>query len=382
MANEFEEITHSGGIIELTLHVDDLGNKGISFGWRNSRPVPMALIGYYVLHPGVVIESLPFGGIGAPFPEPSIPGCIPMLMGSDSEGMFGHNCPHCSGYWRSEHAPNFCPYCGTSAGSEQFLSEAQRHYAAYYCEKWSEAVSQIESGTIEINLDEVADATIGKVEKPAFYISDERQQTQLKCTSCGEFNDILGRFGHCSSCFTRNDLIIFEREVVAPARECLSKGESAERPLKDLVSGFEVLVKSYLKALSNHVPLTPERRGKANQDNYSPNTSYRVFLDVFGIDIRKGIAAEQVELHSLLHARRHVFEHNGGVVDQKYLDQTGDESVKLLQKITQAAPQIFELANVLLKSAENIHAGFHSIFPAKQELIEYYRKRQELNPKV
>lgn len=377
MPTEFEEIAHSGGVVELTLHVDAAGNRSISFGWRHSRPVPAVLVSYYVLHPGLVIEPFNATGLGTPFPAPSVPGSIPMLLSSDSEGKFGHNCHRCSGYWRGEPWANFCPYCGVSGQSQDFLSHAQRSYAQFYCEKWDEAVSQGESGSIEINLDEIADSTLGLVERPAFYISDERQQTLLRCASCNALNDIIGRFGHCSECFTRNDLTVFEKEVVDESRQRMRNGESAERQLKEIISGFEVLLRNYMRALINYVPLIPERRDQVSKDNYSPDSAATAFLDVFGINIRRGIDDDEWSLFKRFYERRHVHEHNGGVVDKRYLDNTQDSSVRIGQRIQESVGEVNNLASIALKSAKNLHDGFHKIFPPKPEPIEHFRAKQE-----
>jgi hypothetical protein len=35
------------------------------------------------------------------------------MIGSDSEGKFGHQCPSRRGYWRSHGSPVMCPYCAT-----------------------------------------------------------------------------------------------------------------------------------------------------------------------------------------------------------------------------------------------------------------------------
>ena len=55
-------------------------------------------------------------------------------------------------------------------------------------------------------MDAVADAAGKETDKPPFYYAEESQQNQFLCEACGSFNDILGKFGYCSVCGTRNDL--------------------------------------------------------------------------------------------------------------------------------------------------------------------------------
>jgi len=49
-----------------------------------------------------------------------------VFIGSDSRGLFGHQCPACKGYWRSKAVPALwkltCPYCGMGGETHQFLT--------------------------------------------------------------------------------------------------------------------------------------------------------------------------------------------------------------------------------------------------------------------
>jgi len=59
----------------------------------------------------------------------------------------------------------------------------------------------------------------------------------------------------------------------------------------------------------------------------------------------------------------HVYEHNGGQVDQDYLNESGDASVKLGQALPESPESIFRLMPLILKRAQNLHEGFHVLFP-------------------
>ena len=88
------------------------------------------------------------------------------------------------------------------------------------------AIADIENGEVVIDMNEVADAAkLRPEERPSFYVSEESQQHKFKCSACEEFNDILGRFGYCSLCGTRNDLMEFEEVTVKAIREPVRLGE-------------------------------------------------------------------------------------------------------------------------------------------------------------
>ena len=122
-AGEFVEIGHSGGKITFEVGTDEKGQRGCQTTFSGNRPVPMVLIAVYALPQGVPVATIHLGGIGQPWNAPPFPGCIPVFIGSDSEGKFGHHCPRCEGYWRSGPWPNICPYCGIEGEGHQFLSK-------------------------------------------------------------------------------------------------------------------------------------------------------------------------------------------------------------------------------------------------------------------
>jgi hypothetical protein len=59
--------------------------------------------------------------------------------------------------------------------------------------------------------------------------------------------------------------------------------------------------------------------------------------------------------------RRHVLIHNGGRIDQAYLDNTSDTSVRLNQKIVVRSNEIRRLIPLLRTCAQNLFQGFESI---------------------
>jgi len=53
----------------------------------------------------------------------------------------------------------------------------------------------------------LAPLSVGKDgEKPVFYVSEQSQQSKFTCAACEEFNEIIGHYGYCLRCGTRNDI--------------------------------------------------------------------------------------------------------------------------------------------------------------------------------
>lgn len=375
---QFEEIAHSGGKIQIVAHVSPDGQRSVQFGYTLSRPVPSTLIAVWAIYPGIVVEDCPLGGIGTPWPTPRYPDSIPVLIASDSEGQFGHFCPNCSNYWRSGPHPNNCPYCGISAESFHFLSKAQLEFVQHYCSKWVKAGLLEDGESLEIDLDEIADATLGEAPKPDFYISEERQQNSVRCSACGHLQEILGRFCYCSVCSTRNDYTVISEHVLPAIREELKSGRSPHKCLQEAVSAFETLVKQYSVQLREHVPMTPQRRDKISKPNFRDwNSLNSAFSELFGIDLKAEFSQEAWSFCHKLVLRRHVYEHNGGVVDQSYLDRSRDDSVKLGQEISEIVSDLHEFLSHVNRMSKVIHDGFHSIFPPDVRAITAYQSRKK-----
>src|SRR5207245_4689203 len=111
-----------------------------------------------------------------------------------------------------------------------------------------------------IDMDAVADAVGKEVEKPPFYYTEVSQQNKFTCNQCGAYNDILGRFGYCSRCSTRNDLLELEDGTIPRLRERINTGGPYEDCARDMVAAFDSLAAQYARELVNHVPLTPARK--------------------------------------------------------------------------------------------------------------------------
>jgi hypothetical protein len=90
----------------------------------------------------------------------------------------------------------------------------------------------------------------------------------------------------------------------------------------------------YPKQLAGQVPLTIRRVTRLTKYSFHDLDEVRgIFCDWFDIDLCAGIKDTEIAKVKLMFYRRHIYEHNGGEVDQKYLDNSGDRTVRLKQVI-------------------------------------------------
>jgi len=234
----------------------------------------------------------------------------------------------------------------------------------HYCEVLDAALDSGKDGKVMIDMDTVADAVGKEGEKPSFYVSEQSQQNKFTCKACYEFNDILGRFGYCSSCGTRNDLSGFEDHTIPVIRERLISGDAPEDCVRDAVVSFDSFMAQIAKQLAEMVPLTVSRKNRLLSQRFHDLDIVRTqFKDWFDIDLCAGMKQDECDFTALMFYRRHVYEHNGGEVDQRYLDDSGDTSVCLKQHIHETQEDAHRLLGSLVKMIRNIHGTFHELFP-------------------
>lgn len=377
---EFKEIAHCGGKVHVTTVTDAEGRRGVSYGVKHSTPRPAAWFAVYTLPPhGIPVATIDIGGVW----NPPYPDCVPVFIGSDSQGLFGHQCPKCNRYWRSKTVPAVwkitCPYCGVSAETHHFLTPGQRRFAEAICELTAKAVQDEVDGQHVIDMDQVADELATTAERPSFYYSEESQQNHYTCAACGLADDILGRYGYCSSCGTRNDLQELTRDIEAvnvKTRERLKLHEPLEGAVTDAVSAFDSVARQYAKQLAEGVPMKPSRKASLEGALFHSLKRVDDLKAWFGIDLVDGLDAGDVEFIRRMFLRRHVYEHNGGEVDQRYLNESGDTTVRLKQALREPAESIFRLTGLILRMARNLHQGFHDLFPPTEKPIAQYREEQ------
>jgi hypothetical protein len=218
-------------------------------------------------------------------------------------------------------------------------------------------------------MDAVADAVGNEVEKPPFYYAEQSQQNKFECAACGELTDILGRFGYCSYCATRNDFAEIEKSI-DQVRERIKTGGPFEACVRDAVSAFDSFAGNYAAELVRLVPMTPQRRGAVEGMRFHAlRPAANLYSKVFDIDLFSKLSPDDVAFAERMFHRRHVYEHNGGEADDKYIQDSGDTSVKPKQVLRETGESAHRIASLVLRIGSILHHGFHEIIKPDQKWI-------------
>ena len=75
--------------------------------------------------------------------------------------------------------------------------------------------------------------------------------------------------------------------------------------------------------------------------------------------------------------RRHVYEHNGGEADERYIkEDSGDTSVRVKQVIRESRETALKICELVMEIGKNMHAGFHEIFLPEEMPLKYESDRK------
>jgi len=359
---EFRQVAHSGGRITIKTSTRPDGRRMYQLEYEHCRPVASGLFGVHVVPPGIPVATASLGGIGAPIDPGPVPGNVSVFIVSDSEGMWGAQCQRCGAYWRSGSPSQCCVRCGLRSEPHEFLTDAQLAYIQQFFVLFVQA-HDAPDGEHVIDLDAVADA-VQEVEKPPFYYAEESQQNLFICTRCRCSVDILGEFGYCSRCGTRNDLQELDKSLEAIRRRINNPEARHEDCVRDAVATFDSFVGQFVKEFVCQIPMTTARRNRLENGRFHNVTVVRDELrNAFDIDIFEGIDNKDQRFAALTFLRRHVYEHQGGEADEEYIKQSGDTSVRPKQALHETQESAHQIVGLVRRMAANLDKGFHEIFP-------------------
>lgn len=373
--DDFRAVSHCGGKYTVTVSATPDGSRSFSIDVTHDRAGPATMVQLAANLYGQPIAMIPIGGRPDQATESSLPSSyIPVLLGSDRQGAFGNECPRCKGYWRSDGIAcswaTTCPYCRLQASAHYFRTSGQQAFIHECC---AQIIYAVEYGSIDdhvIDMDAISDQVAEGHEPPSFFYSEKSQQHRFKCTLCNEINDILGTYGYCSNCAHRNNYAVITEEASRIMRRIEDETLDPDEAVKSLVSCLDAAGKDYVKQLIQQVPMVPKRRKMAERLRFHDFTDTNKTLNhVFGIEILKNISEPDRNFLTLMFQRRHIFEHNAGVADEKYIRLSGDHDVKLNQKVRELRQNVERFAEFVLDIARDVDTGFHSILSETQKAL-------------
>lgn len=289
----------------------------------------------------------------------------------DDNGFTGRECPQeaCQSYFKvefgtgleGEDLPCICPYCGHSGDPDSFWTRTQLEYAESVALRevlgdFDKALKRLErrprrGSMLSLEI---------KVESrpyPIAYYAEEALETEVVCTSCSLRYSIFGVFGCCPDCGIHNSLqivqanfaIITKMLELAEGTEPAIRRSLIENALEDAVSSFDGFGRELcrLRASTSDEPKLAQSISFQNLEQAEQRVA-----KAFGLQLSALCDPDAWRSTHVSFQRRHLLAHSMGVIDQAYLDKTGESTSLLGRRVEVSAAEVEQLVANLREVSE------------------------------
>lgn len=276
----------------------------------------------------------------------------------DVEGLFGRQCPKCKSYFRTKNTLNVsCPYCSAQATHFQFITDNQLEFLRHFVQI---AINSKQTNTVRsIDLYDIT-RNLTNNTPPIWVYAEEKQQKYVYCKDCKNKYDILGEYGGCPWCEKRNSFeVIFEK--IESVYETLDSDEcDATTCLTTSVSYFEAMANDLKNSILNQYKVRDVKTFK-NLSFQRIFIARDILIESHDIDIFENISEACIKNLKKLFEKRHIYVHNGGRADQKYISNSEDGAVRLNQTVPVSINEVEELLATLSTVAVTLIRQSHNL---------------------
>ncbi len=286
-------------------------------------------------------------------------------MPTDDEGYLGRECPDapCEGYFKVKPGTGLtgsdlschCPYCGHTDSHQVFWTSDQIEYAeSIALRRFSEALNEDLKG-LEFEHKPKGAFGIGISMKlqpgapiPIRHYRERQLETHIRCDTCTLEYAVYGLFGFCPDCATHNSLQILLRNLALVEKQIALAGglEEAdfrqhliEDSLENCISAFDGFGREASRVFAEGRKEAAKPVSFQNLESASEKLASR-----WALDFRGAVPSDTWSLAHQGFMRRHVIAHRAGVVDQRYIDETGDTTVEVGRRVVISEDEVSLLA--------------------------------------
>lgn len=248
---------------------------------------------------------------------------------ADEAGYTGRECPECEKYFKIKFGTGLpeatdchCPYCNHINSQDEFWTKQQIEYAqSVALNKISgdllKSMKKMEMKTKRNQLISIGIEVKGRPMPITYYLEKELEE-KVACNSCTLEYTIYGAFGFCPDCGVHNSKQIVESNFdlilkildLASGTDSNIKSKLIENALEDCISAFDGYAREHCSGIYK----------KMSFQNIE--AAQKKLLTDRGVDISKGIEADQWSFTIKQFQKRHLLAHNMGVIDKEYIKKT------------------------------------------------------------
>lgn len=287
---------------------------------------------------------------------------IPISLPTDEDGLTGRECPQpdCEGYFKIKFGTGikepdyhkcFCPYCGYAGKQNEFFTKNQNRYIKSIAmqhvqgmiekeiKKWDRQLQSSTRGSfIKLSVD------YKKSHRSLAYYAEKEVETTLVCNNCTLEYAIYGKFAKCPDCGVSNSLQILNANLSMIEKLLLQAESQSDRSfqeyliqnaLEDVVSSFDSFGKNTLALATQNTELSGINISFQNIVKAREKVEKQ-----FGFDMSQVLSEDEWESVVVLFQKRHIISHNDGIIDDAYIQITGDKSAIPGRKVTVSIDEV------------------------------------------
>ncbi len=296
---------------------------------------------------------------------------------ADSKGYFDRKCPKCGLIFGIKladyklHKGNiFCPMCGYSESYNNKIWFTDRQISEMNDRIRKQATEWIHDRFNAIfnkyrhNRNDIISISYKPERRPIFknypILQPKEWDIEIKCQKCGKSYSVIGSAFFCPFCGENNIEDIFEKSLIVIRHKLNFEkifyhdlnnmtGNVAidfsrsilEHCISEVVSCFQKFAETILKNFTQDPIRVNDfqiiRRGNELYDKYTGHS----YLDY--------ISKEELQFLEIMFKRRHLLEHNMGIVDEKYMNGVNDFSVKVGQRLIVNKQEVSRFIDIIEK---------------------------------
>jgi hypothetical protein len=304
-------------------------------------------------------------------------GTMRLSLPLDQQGFMGRECPQseCEGYFKVKPGTGLsgpdlqcvCPYCGHQDPPNRFFTKAQNDYIESVALRTvEEAITKdLKSAEFEMKPQGIFGIGISmKVKsgplRPIRYYREQELETHVTCASCTLDYAVYGLFAYCPDCRVHNSLQILQDNLKLTRKQLLwaetleddeLQRHVTEDALENCVSAFDAFAREAcrIRAIAS---TDPAKCTSLSFQNLSRASA--LLARLFGVDLSAAVPPAAWTAAQTAFMKRHLLAHKAGVIDQQYLDQTGESPALLRRRLRISAGDVALLVDTILALGEHL----------------------------
>lgn len=307
---------------------------------------------------------------------------IPVTLNSDEKGYFDRECPNeeclytfkiLMKDWKEKVSDEevHCPMCGHIDTSDKWWTQDQLQKMRDIAASWAVSYAHQELGKAFKDLERSTRHNkyfriTYKAGEPVTFINNpigqsEEWETEICCEKCGTHYSVIGSAYFCPCCGYNSAVNSFN-DSLGSIGKMLESLHDMKVMLTDKYNAdaAETMCRSMLESSIGDMVSAFQKFASCKYDELSGQTSRvndfqmvdkgsQLFEAITGKTYGDWLTSHELDFMKVMFQKRHLLEHNNGMVDQKYLDKSLDTSYTVGQRIIVKEADAYSLLEILKK---------------------------------